>query len=159
MKMSLRNDSCSCIILSFLKQIMKNTSSTSSSKANSQGFSLSELLMTVAVIGILVTLALPTFGNTEPAKQGVNKQNAQNFCTLAIAVSSAGVDLTNVNTARPGSDAVKAALRILVDGVTVTDGALAGQTFRVPGVRGELLDGASQYISIKNGELLYNGAL
>ncbi|MES2594584.1 MAG: prepilin-type N-terminal cleavage/methylation domain-containing protein [Verrucomicrobiota bacterium] len=137
---------------------MKNHKASSSSRR--QGFSLAEMLMTVAIIGIMAMLALPTFGNTEPAKQGVNKQNAQNFCSLAFAISSAGVDLTgNVNFANNGSDEVKAVLRILVEGVTVTSGTLAGRNFRVPNVSPELIAGASKYVSIKDGELMYNGGL
>ena len=144
------------MILSFLKQIMKNINTAS--KTRRKGFSLVELLMTVAIIGVMTLLALPTFGSTEPAKQGVHKQNAQNFTSLAFAISAAGVDLTgNTNFANPGSDEVKAVLRVLVEGVTITQGSLAGRNFKVPHLDEAHIAGAAKYISITNGELIYNG--
>ncbi len=158
MKMGLRHGSCLCILLSFLKQIMKNIST--STRSQNQGFSLVEMLMTIAIIGVMTAMALPTFGSTEPAKQSVHKQNAQNFCSLAIAISSAGVDLTgNVNFANPGSDEVKAVLSNLVQGVTITNGTLAGSNFKLPHLDAAHIDGAAKFVSIKNGELMYNGAL
>ena len=137
---------------------MKN--SNASSPSRNKGFSLVELLTTVAILGIMALVALPTFGNTEPAKQGVHKQNAQNFASLAFAISAAGVDLTgNTNFANPGSDEVKNVLRTLVEGVTITQGTLAGRNFKVPHMDDAHIAGAAKYIAITNGELLYNGGL
>lgn len=137
---------------------MKNNNT--SSKSRNQGFSLVELLVTVAILGIMALVALPTFGSTEPAKQGVHKQNAQNFASLSFALGAAGVDLTgNTNFANPGSDEVKTILRVLVEGVTITKGTLAGRNFKVPHMDEAHIAGASKYIAIKDGELIYNGGL
>jgi len=126
-----------------------NTSKTS----RAAGFSLFEMLITLVIIGFFVLMALPSFGSTEPAKQSVHKQNAQNFCSLAFALNAAGVNVAS------GTNHVPTILQRLVDGVTVTDGALAGREFKVPNLNAAQIAGAAAYIKIKNGSLLYNGGI
>jgi len=121
---------------------------------------MAEMLVTVAILGVMVTMVLPSFGSTEPARQGVNKQNAQNCCTLAFASAAAGVDLVgNVTDAEPGSDEVKEVIQNLVEGVTITRGPLAGKVFRLPNLEAKLVEGASRYVAIRDGEIVYNGGL
>lgn len=126
---------------------------TTPSTTRHSGFSLFEMLTTLVIIGFFVLMALPSFGSTEPAKQSVHKQNAQNFCSLAFALSAAGVNITS------GTNHVPTVLQRLVDGVTVTDGALAGREFKVPHLSEAHITGAAAYIKIKDGSLLYNGGL
>ena len=126
---------------------------TTPSTTRHSGFSLFEMLTTLVIIGFFVLMALPSFGSTEPAKQSVHKQNAQNFCSLAFALNAAGVNVAS------GTNDVPTVLRRLVDGVTVTDGTLAGRAFKVPNVNEAHIIGAAKYIKMKDGNLLYNGGI
>ena len=123
-----------------------NTRRTSTLK----GFSLFELLSAVVILGFLVLMAISSFNSTDPVKQAVHKQNAQNFCTLAYAASAAGVNVVG------GDQAVIPALRRLVEGVTVTRGPFANSTFKVPNMDEELITEAAAYIEVRDGELIYN---
>jgi prepilin-type N-terminal cleavage/methylation domain-containing protein len=125
----------------------------SARNAPHKGFSLFEMLIFVSILGIMITFAIPLFGNTEGARQVTNQRNAQTFCTLASAASAAGIKVTQ------GTTDVETVLKRLIDGVTVTRGGLKGRTFRLPAVGSNEVQGASQYIEIKDGELVYNPKL
>ena len=125
-------------------------SSKQSHQNTRKGFSLFELLSAVVILGFLVLMAISNFNSTDPVKQAVHKQNAQNFCTLAYAAGAAGLDLVGNGTE------VVPILRRLVDGVTVMRGPFANRTFKVPHLEEELILEAAKYISIRDGELIYN---
>jgi prepilin-type N-terminal cleavage/methylation domain-containing protein len=121
--------------------------------ARHAGFSLFELLMVVMLLSFLVMMALPSFGSTDPARQSVHKQNAQNFCSLAAALDAAGVNVTS------GTNDVPTVLRRLVSGVTVTHGALKNKIFKLPNINESHILGSAIYIKIKNGCLQYDGSI
>ena len=120
------------------------------SKSSRAAFSLFELLMFVSILGILVTMAIPLFGNTEPASRAKDQRNAQSFCYLASAAQAAGVNITS------GTEDVEVVLRRLMDGVTVTSGPLSGRTFKFPDATDEVVSYASQFLKINNGSLIYS---
>lgn len=115
-----------------------------------QGFSLVELLVTVAVMGILASVALNAFsqGQRDVVVETVHRRNAQSFATIAECAQLAGVDPVQ------GTDVV-ATLQKIVEGVTATDGVMKGRTFRIFGLTNEDVDGAAYYMKIANGALVY----
>lgn len=130
---------------------MKLNSPTSTPAGRKAGFSLFEMLTFVAILGIMVTMAVPVFGNSQGARQAKDQRNAQNLCSLANAANAAGFNVTT----GAGDDVTKP-VKLLVDGITITKGPLKNRTFKVPNMSFEDMAGAAQYLEIKNGDLAYS---
>lgn len=121
------------------------------SQPTTSGFSLFEMLMTVAILAIMSTMALAWFGGSgSEVRQARDQRNAQTLCTLCQAVEAAGMPLTE-----EGSSPIDIARR-LVEGVTIEKGALKGRTFHVPGLGAEELQGAVRFLSIQDGQMRYD---
>jgi prepilin-type N-terminal cleavage/methylation domain-containing protein len=120
-----------------------------STTPQNEGFSLFEMLTVVCILGIMIAMAIPAFGNSHAARQAKDQRNAQGFCSLAMAASAAGIQIAQ------GTQDPKVALQRLVEGVTVTKGPLKGRLFILPHVTTEDVAGASQFVRIVNGELQY----
>lgn len=129
---------------------MKRNSPTTTQLRRAAGFSLFEMLTFIAILGIMVTMALPVFGNSQGAKQAKDQRNAQNLCSLANAANAAGINVTQ----GAGSDVSKP-IKLLVEGITISKGPLKNRTFKVPNMTAEDMAGAAQYLAIKNGDLAY----
>ncbi|WP_208300263.1 type II secretion system protein [Prosthecobacter fusiformis] len=118
------------------------------------GFSLIEMLMTMAVLGIMVSIALPWYGKqTDDFRQARDQKNAQSICTLCQAIDAAGINLVEETTT-----SLEIA-RKLSAGITIKKGTLKGRTFRVSGLGEEELEGAANYMSIEEGQVFYKGNL
>lgn len=118
-------------------------------KTSKAGFSLFEMMTFVAILGIMISLALPLFGNTKEVQQAAAKRNAQNFCSLANSASVAGFDVTS------GTTSVEVAFKRIADGMTITKGPLKGRTFKLPNINEPEIKAASAYAKIRNSELIY----
>lgn len=128
---------------------MKTPSSTFESRK--AGFSLFEMLIVICILGILVTLALPSFNSTRATEEVTHQRNAQTICSLAMAAQAAGVAISS------GTTEVSEVVQRLSDGITISRGPLAGRVIKVPAMSPYLLSGASQYISLSaDGELIYD---
>lgn len=118
--------------------------------SRTSGFGFIDMLVALSVIGIIVSIVLPFFGgDITSARQARDQRNAQNFCTLCTAAEAAGLDLVNSSTT------VQQVLESLADGVIVSDGPLAGVSFKLPGVDDAGILGAAKFLAIEGGELLY----
>jgi hypothetical protein len=125
---------------------MKNTNATPTIRTS--GFSLFEMLTFVCILGTMVSIAIPLFGNVQGIKQATAKRNAQSFCTLAHSASAAGK-----NVAYGTEDKVEV-LKRLVRGVTIEKGVLKGREFKLPNMTEAEIIAASAYVHISQGDLV-----
>ena len=113
------------------------------------GFSLMELLLVVAIIGIISSVVVMMMGRRHyiDSREAVARKNAQQFVSLSMMAQAAGSDPVRAD--------VMTTLQQLKAGVTASDGAFAGQTFRLSGVAEPDMQRASYYLELKDGELQY----
>lgn len=114
------------------------------------GLGLVELLMVVALLGLMTALVVPWFSGAERATQAKDKRNAQSFCSLYMAAEASGAVLAAEGRA------VGDVLQALAQGVTITRGPLRGRTFRMPNLSAQDLEGAAQYLHLRDGQLIYD---
>lgn len=116
-----------------------------------QGFSLIEALISIAVIGVLTTIAIGFLSNHHKAAEtSRDRRNAQNLavvCTVA--------EYANLHFIVPG-DPVQTC-RNVVQGGIAPSGPAAGKAFGLPGMIEEDIVSAAWYLDVRDHELLYRG--
>jgi len=98
---------------------------------NHKGFSLIEMLVVIAVIGIIAAIAVPSIGRiNDSAKEATARRNAQNLASVFSSAQAAGVDFA------PGGAVEADVIENTVAGGSVND-ALSpfnGTFFGLPGL-------------------------
>lgn len=135
---------------------MKNT--TLVTKKNS-AFSLVEMLVVIAVIGILAAIAVPNIGKINGAAEASkNRRNAQQLASVCNAAQAAGHDFIT----SPDDTAAEVAARIVI-GATISDSTspFKDSYFGVPNLSGDELDRAVDYLTVSTdgSTLIYNSGL
>ncbi len=121
-------------------------------KARNGAFSLVEMLVVIAVIGILAAVAVPNIGRiNDAANESKNRRNAQQLSSVCNAAQAAGHDFVS------GTD-VSATVAAIVTGSTITDTSspFFNTFFGVPNLSADEQDKSETYLSIANGMLIYN---
>lgn len=125
---------------------LKNT------KTRSHGFTLTELLVVIAVIGILAALIIPSIQNVyESSRYNSHKRNAQNIASTYAAARAAGADFAASNT-----DQI---ISTLADGV-FGKGTLSGMHFKVSELSPDDIAGAKRFLTFypSSQTLIYGAA-
>ncbi len=112
------------------------------------GFSLFEVLVVVAAIGLLAAIALPSLTAAKVSEESSHRRNAQQLATVAATATIAGA------SAVVEGDLV-ATVNRLVAGVAPTSGPFKGRLFQVGGMDAEARTGAMNYLRVSNGQLIY----
>lgn len=124
-------------------------------KRRQPGLSLVELLIVVAVIGIIAAIVLPAIGNLrERAKRLATIQNAKNIAQMSQGLAALGV----AHVIPDSMGGVPATARLLREGIMVTEGPMAGERFTLSGMNDSEIEDVAEFLVIQYSEtelLLY----
>ena len=115
------------------------------------GFSLFEVLMAVAIIGILVSIVVPVLSGSNQYAAERDRRNAQEMTAVCMAAQAAGL-----NFVVPGD--LPGTVRNILAGGAPSNGAFSGQGFRATGLQEADAMRALNYLQINGNALQYNCA-
>lgn len=118
------------------------------SQLQKNGFSLIEVLMFLAIVGIILGIALPHLASSNDYRAARDRRNAQELSSFAAATQAAGLNLIV-------EDDVKVTVTNLMRGGIPTAGAFKGHLFVGPRLLTEDAEAATQYLRIENGSVIY----
>jgi prepilin-type N-terminal cleavage/methylation domain-containing protein len=115
------------------------------------GFSLFEVLMCLAVLGIMLGISVPMLNQSDALYAARDRRNAQELSSTSMMAQAAGLNFVE-------GESVIDAVRAIVRGGMTAHGAMKGRVFVVPGLSEEDIQGAAKYLRIQNGELQYTNS-
>lgn len=116
-----------------------------------RGFTLIEMLMTIAIIGFVASIAVPNMSalHSGDVKETRHRRNAQEIASVFVTAQAAGLNFT-----APGS--LEQTVRNIATGGSPTEGPFQAKIYAVKGLLEEDITGVQKYLSL-NGEVLsYN---
>lgn len=114
-----------------------------------RAFSLAEMLIVVAVIGVITALAVPLLSGADKMEHAKVRRNAQNFAKVANQAIAAG-DMTI-----PEAKDAAAVVELLSVGIEGS-GVFEGTVFRVPGLGAAEREAVLAHLSLEGGSLNYH---
>ena len=120
-----------------------------------EGFSFFEVMIFVAIIGIIIAILVPMWGNNDAFYAARDRRNAQELVSINTMASAAGLNF-DLNEKGEVREDLLEILHDISQGDSVKRGALKGRHYSVPGLSNEDIAGAANYITIENGELSYS---
>ncbi|HRH98016.1 MAG TPA: prepilin-type N-terminal cleavage/methylation domain-containing protein [Prosthecobacter sp.] len=112
------------------------------------GFSLFEVLMFIAVLGVILGIVVPMLSQNDAIYAARDRRNAQELCSTCVMAQAAELDFVQ-------EDSVLDTVHAIVRGGVSVRGAMKGRVFVVPGLSEEDIQGAAKYLRIQNGTLVY----
>ena len=131
------------------------TASIHTSTRHTKGFSFFEMMMFIAIVGIIVAIVVPMWGNNDAFYAARDRRNAQELVSINTMASAAGLNFALNEKGEVREDLLEI-LHDISQGDSVKRGALKGRHYSVPGLSNEDIAGAANYITIENGELRYS---
>ena len=133
---------------SFTELAMKTLTHNSKQRGDRSGFSFFEVLMIVAIIGVLAGIAVPLLSQNDSFYAARDRRNAQELCSTCMMAQAADLNFVQ-------DDSVIDTLHAIVRGGMSVRGAMRGRVFVVPGLSEEDIPGAAKYLRVQDGQLLY----
>jgi competence protein ComGC len=132
------------------------TASTHTSPRRQNGFSFFEMMMFVAIIGIIVAIVVPMWGSNDAFYAARDRRNAQELASICTMAQAAGLNFVGNKETVSTQEELLEILSDISQGDVVSKGSLKGRSFSVPGLSREDLEGAAKYITVENGALRYS---
>lgn len=114
----------------------------------SHGFSLVELLVTIAVIGIICSIAVPALSVSETGKVTRDRRNAQELASLCASAQAAGLDLVV-----PGD--LDQTVANLIRGGSPSSGPFKDRLFALRGMAAQDAINAAKYLRLEGRYLIF----
>jgi len=127
---------------------MKNHAHKSKQRRACSAFSLFEVLMLIAIIGVMVGMVVPMLGQNDAAYAARDRRNAQELCSTCMMAQAADLNFVQ-------DESVIDTVRAIVRGGMSVRGSMRGRVFVVPGLSDEDIQGAAKYLRVQDGQLLY----
>ncbi|MDF1656539.1 MAG: type II secretion system protein [Verrucomicrobiales bacterium] len=121
---------------------------TDQASSRQEGLSLTELLLIVAVIGVISAIAIPTISRLrDSAKKAAATQNAKNIAQMSEALAALGV----AHVIPDSMGGAEATARLLREGVIVPEGPMAGERFILSGMKEKEIEETAAYLRVEYG--------
>lgn len=124
----------------------QNARSTASLHLSRLGFSLLEMLIVVAVIGVMATIGIVFYGRNhrDVVLKVRDQRNAQEITALVMGAQAAGASVVV-------PDDLQATVRGLIEGRQGTSGTFKGKTFKLAHLTDDEIQGALRFIKWQDG--------